>query len=469
MVILAILLPILFGLLLLLGLPRALGVLGAGLSFLLNLYLFLTHPGGTAHPVTLPLLPGVGVYWAFGLDGLSALFFLTIGLTVFLGALVAQVEGRFLGLALLMSGLLLGLFAARDLLVFYLFFEAALIPALLMLLFYGGEGRVRALYTFLLFTLAGSLPMLAAVLAVKVLGGSPTFLLEDLLAHPVGGGAAFWVFLGFALAFAIKTPLFPVHAWLPLFHQENHPSGLADALGTLYKVGVFAFFRFAIPLAPEGFSELQGLLLFLAAISALYGAWVAFSAKDFKTLLAYAGLSHMGVAALGVFSATEEGALGGLYLLAASGVYTGALFLLAGRLYERVGTLEIGPFRGLAQSAPGMAALALFLFLAMVGLPGLSGFPGELMTLLGAYKQSPWLTAMAFLSVIAGAAYALTAFQKVFWEEGTQKTEDLKGAEWPFAALAVAALVLMGVFPGFFVKGLKPLAEAFAKILGGGA
>ncbi|MFN3368148.1 MAG: NuoM family protein, partial [Thermus sp.] len=348
MVVLAILLPILFGLLLLLGLPRALGVLGGALSFLLNLYLFLTHPGGVAHGVQAPLLPGAGVYWAFGLDGLSALFFLTIGLTVFLGALVAQVEGRFLGLALLMSGLLLGLFAARDLLVFYLFFEAALIPALLMLFFYGGEGRIRAIYTFLLFTLAGSLPMLAAILAVKALGGSPTFLLEDLLAHPVGGSVAFWVFLGFALAFAVKTPLFPVHAWLPLFHQENHPSGLADALGTLYKVGVFAFFRFAIPLAPGGFAELQGLLLFLAAISALYGAWVAFSARDFKTLLAYAGISHMGVAALGVFSGTPEGALGGLYLLAASGVYTGGLFLLAGRLYERLHTLEIGRFRGLA-------------------------------------------------------------------------------------------------------------------------
>ncbi|WP_038039965.1 complex I subunit 4 family protein [Thermus tengchongensis] len=469
MVVLAILLPILFGLLLLLGLPRALGVLGAGLSFLMNLYLFLTHPGGVAHGVQAPLLPGAGVYWAFALDGLSALFFLTIGLTVFLGALVAKVEGRFLGLALLMSGLLLGLFAARDLLVFYLFFEAALIPALLMLLFYGGERRLRAIYTFLLFTLAGSLPMLAAILAVKALGGSPTFLLEDLLAHPVKGPAAFWVFLGFALAFAIKTPLFPVHAWLPLFHQENHPSGLADALGTLYKVGVFAFFRFAIPLAPEGFYELQGLLLFLAAISALYGAWVAFSAKDFKTLLAYAGVSHMGVAALGVFSGTPEGALGGLYLLAASGVYTGGLFLLAGRLYERLHTLEIGRYRGLAASAPGLAALALFLFLAMVGLPGLSGFPGELMTLLGAYKASPWLTAIAFLSVIAGAAYALTAFQKVFWEEGQREAEDLKGAEWPFAALTVAALVLMGVFPGFFIKGLQPLAEAFARILGGGA
>ncbi|AEV15791.1 NADH-quinone oxidoreductase subunit 13 [Thermus sp. CCB_US3_UF1] len=469
MVVLAILLPILFGILLLLGLPRVLGLLGAGLGFLLNLYLFLTHPGGVAHGVELPLLPGAGVYWAFGLDGLSALFFLTLGLTVFLGALVARVEGRFLGLALLMEGLLLGLFAARDLVVFYLFFEAALIPALLMLLLYGGAGRVRALYTFLLFTLAGSLPMLAAILAVKVLGGSPTFLLSDLLAHPVKGSAAFWVFLGFALAFAIKTPLFPLHAWLPLFHQENHPSGLADALGTLYKVGVFAFFRFAIPLAPEGFAELQGLLLLLAALGALYGAWVAFSAQDFKTLLAYAGISHMGVAALGVFSGTEEGALGGLYLLAASGIYTGGLFLLAGRLYERVHTLEIGRYRGLAQSAPGLAALALFLFLAMVGLPGLSGFPGEFLTLLGAYQASPWLTALAFLSVIAGAAYALTAFQRVFWERGDKGVKDLAQEEWPFAFLAVAALVLMGVFPGFFLEGLRPLAEAFAQLLGGGA
>ena len=469
MVILAILLPILFGGLLLLGLPRAWGVLGAGLAFVLNLFLFLNHPGGVAYGVEAPLLPQAGVYWAFGLDGLSALFFLTIGLTVFLGALVARVEGRFLGLALLMEGLLLALFAARDLVVFYLFFEAALIPALLMLLFYGGEGRTRALYTFLLFTLAGSLPMLAAVLAVKALGGSPTFLLQDLLAHPVRGQAAFWVFLGFALAFAIKTPLFPLHAWLPLFHQENHPSGLADALGTLYKVGVFAFFRFAIPLAPEGFAEVQGLLLFLAAISALYGAWLAFAARDFKTLLAYAGLAHMGVAALGVFSGTAEGALGGLYLLAASGVYTGGLFLLLGRLYERTHTLEIGRYRGLAQSAPGMAALALFLFLAMVGLPGLSGFPGEFLALLGAYKASPWLAALAFLSVIASAAYALTAFQKTFWEKENRSVGDLKGAEWGFAALGVLTLVLMGVFPGFFLRGLKPLAEAFARILGGGA
>ncbi len=465
MVVLAVLLPILFGLSLLLGLPRPLGVLGAGLSLFLNLYLFTQPDMG----FQAPLLPEAGVYWAFSLDGASRLFLLTTALTVFLGALVARVEGRFLGLALLMSGLLMGLFAARDLIVFYLFFEAALVPALLMLLLYGGEGRGRAALTFALFTLAGSLPMLAAVLAVKVLSGSPTFLLQDLKAHPLEGGAALWVFLGFALAFAIKTPLFPLHPWLPLFHRENHPSGLADALGTLYKVGVFAFFLWGLPLAPKGSAQLQGLLLFLAALTALYGAWVAFAARDWKTLLAYAGLSHMGLAALGVFSGQPEGAMGGVYLLAASGVYTGGLFLLAGRLYARLGTLEIGPYRGLAKTAPGLAALALFLILAAIGLPGLSGFPGELLTLLGTYKASPGLALLAFLSVIGGAAYALTAFQKVFWEESNRSTEDLKGEEWAFALLSGLGVLAMGLFPNLFLQGLKPLAEALASLLGGGA
>ncbi len=467
MVVGTILLPLAFGLLLLLGLPRGLGILGAFLTFLLSVGLFLLPE--TWEGVRWPLLPEAGVYWALGLDGLSSLLFLTTTLTVLLGSLAARVEGRFLGLALLMEGLLLGLFAAKDLLVFYLFFEAALIPALLMLYLYGGEGRLKALFAFLLFTLAGSLPMLGAILARKVLSGSPTFLLEDLLAHPLGGPASFWVFLGLALAFAVKTPLFPLHAWLPPFHRENHPSGLADALGTLYKVGVFAFFRFAIPLAPEGFQALQGLLLFLAAASALYGAYLAFSAPDFKTLLAYGGLSHMGIAALGVFSGTPEGSLGGLYLLAASGVYTGGLFLLGGWLHGRTGTLGIGAYRGLARSAPGLAALFLLMVLAMIGLPGLAGFPGELLVLLGAYRASPWLAALAFLTVVAAAAYGLTAFQKTFWEEGERAVPDLGGREWAFALLAGLALLALGVFPGAFMAGLRPLAEGLAGILGGGA
>jgi len=472
---LAVFLPALFGLLLLLGAPRALGVLGAAMSLGINLGLFASVADGAGFYEKAPLLKEAGVYYALGLDGVSALLFLSTALVVFLGSL-ARAEGRFLGLALLMSTGLLGLFAARDLVLFYVFFEATLIPSLFMLLLYGGKERIRALYTFALFTLAGSLPMLAAILAVRYLGQAESFLLEDLLKHPIPEAYGAWVFLGFLVAFAVKTPLVPLHAWLPLFHRENHPSGLADAMGTLYKVGIYAFFRYAIPLAPSGFSEWQGVLLLLSAIGAVYGAWVAFSASDWKTLLAYAGVSHMGLAGLGLFSGSPEGVTGALFLLAASAVYTGAFFLFGGLLFERVLTLELGRYRGLAATAPGLSALGLFLTMAMVGLPGLSGFPGELFALLGAYKASPWMTAFGFLAVIGAAAYALTAFQKVFWEEaplaqavGLPKAWDLSGREWLFAGVSVLVLLWMGLFPGYFMQGLTPLAEALVKLLGGGA
>lgn len=470
MVSLAVFLPAFFGLLLLLGAPRAFGALGALGSLGLNLWLFVQVLEGVRFYEKAPLLKEAGVYYALGLDGVSALLFLTTALVVFLGSL-ARVDGRFLGLALLMDTGLLGLFAAQDLVLFYVFFEATLIPALFMLLLYGGKERLRALYTFALFTLAGSLPMLAAILAVRHLGGAKTFLLEDLLNHPIPEAYGPWVFLGFLVAFAVKTPLLPLHAWLPLFHRENHPSGLADAMGTLYKVGVYAFFRYALPLAPSGFAEWQGILLFLSALGAVYGAWVAFSAQDWKTLLAYGGISHMGLAGLGLFSGSPEGVTGALFLLAASSVYTGALFLFGGFLFERVQTLELGRYSGLAATAPGLSALGLFLVMAMVGLPGLSGFPGELFALLGAYKASPWLTAFGFLAVIGAAAYALTAFQKAFWAapSETPASRDLSGSDWLFAGVSVLALLWMGLFPGPFMQGLTPLAEDLVKRLGGGA
>lgn len=470
MVSLAVFLPAFFGLLLLLGAPRTFGALGALGSLGLNLWLFVQVLEGVRFYEKAPLLKEAGVYYALGLDGVSALLFLTTALVVFLGSL-ARVDGRFLGLALLMETGLLGLFAAQDLVLFYFFFEATLIPALFMLLLYGGKERLRALYTFALFTLAGSLPMLAAILAVRYLGGAKTFLLEDLLNHPIPEAYGPWVFLGFLVAFAVKTPLPPLHAWLPLFHRENHPSGLADAMGTLYKVGVYAFFRYALPLAPSGFAEWQGILLSLSALGAVYGAWVAFSAQDWKTLLAYGGISHMGLAGLGLFSGSPEGVTGALFLLAASSVYTGALFLFGGFLFERVQTLELGRYPGLAATAPGLSALGLFLVMAMVGLPGLSGFPGELFALLGAYKASPWLTAFGFLAAVGAAAYALTAFQKAFWAapSETPANRDLSGSDWLFAGVSVLTLLWMGLFPGPFMQGLTPLAEALVKRLGGGA
>ncbi|RIH87610.1 NADH-quinone oxidoreductase subunit 13 [Meiothermus luteus] len=464
-------LPLLAGLALLLwpALGRGFAVLASLASLAVSLYLFVGYPGeGVAYASQTPFLPDAGVYYAVGLDGAGLLLWLAVNLVVLLGVWLADVPVRFLAYALLMQTGLLGIFAAQDLVFFYFFFEASLIPALLMLWFYGGPDRLRAVYTFALFTLVGSLPMLAAIFAVRFISGAESFLYTDLASRPLSGPAATWAFLGFLVAFAVKTPLFPLHAWLPSFHQQNHPSGLADALGTLYKVGIFAFFKWAIPLAPEGFREWQGLLLFLAAFGALYAAWLAFSAPDWKTLLAYAGVSHMGVAALGLFSGTPEGAVGALYLLGASMIYGSAMFLFVGRVYARTGSLETQPVRGLARYAPGLYVLGMFLLMAMIGLPGLSGFPGELMVLLGAYQVAPWLTFLAFLSVIAAAAYALTAFQRLFQETPqAQAVSDMDAREWAFAGVTVGVLLLMGLYPKLFTAHLEPLGRALGALFGG--
>jgi len=464
-------LPLLAGLLLFMvpGLGRAFATLSAAVSLLIAVVLFVGYAGeGAAYASQIPFLPEAGVYYAVGLDGAGLLLWLAVSLVVLLGVWVADVPVRFLALALMMQTGLLGIFAAQDLVLFYAFFEATLIPALLMLWFYGGPDRLRAIYTFALFTLMGSLPMLASIFAVRFLGGAGSFLYSDLVAHPLSGQTAVLAFLGFLIALAVKTPLFPLHAWLPSFHQQNHPSGLADAMGTLYKVGIFALFKWAIPLMPEGFREWQGLLLFLAAFGALYAAWLAFSAPDWKTLLAYAGVSHMGVAALGLFSGNMEGTVGALYLLGASMVYGSAMFLFVGLVYKRTGSLEVLPVRGLAKHTPALYVLGMFLLMAMIGLPGLSGFPGELMVLLGAYQVSPWLTFLAFLAVIAAAAYALTAYQKLFQETPqAQAVPDMDTREWGFAVVAVGVLLLMGLYPKLFTVYLEPLGKAFAALFGG--
>lgn len=473
-------LPLLAGLVLLLfpSLGRGFAVASAAASLVIWLVLFVGYGGGVAYYSQTPFLPELGVYYAVGLDGSGLLLWFAVNLVVLLGVWIAEVPVRFLALCLIMQTGLLGIFAAQDLVLFYVFFEASLIPALLMLWFFGGPDRLRAIYTFAIFSLVGSLPMLAAIFAVRYLGGAESFLFTDLAANPLTGQAATLAFLGFLLALAVKTPLFPLHVWLPSFHQQNHPSGLADAMATLYKVGIFVFFKWAIPLMPEGFQQWQGLLLFLAAFGALYAAWVAFSAPDWKTLLAYAGVSHLGLGALGLFSGNMEGTVGALYLLGASMIYGSALFLFVGLVYKRTGSLEVQPVQGLARQTPALYVLGMFLLMAIIGLPGLSGFPGELMVLLGAYQVSPWLTFVTFLSVIAAAAYALTALQKLFQDTPLRQAPetgqarvvtDLDLREWGFAVLTVGVLLLMGLYPKLFTVYLEPLGRAIEALFGGGA
>ncbi len=462
------LLPFLAGLfgLFLPGLARGLGLVATLASGLIALAALFTP--GVAFYVERPLLEPAGVYFAVGLDGASAALALATSLAVFLALLaVKEVPGRMLALGLLMTAGLLGIFASLDLVLFYFFYEATLIPSLLLLGVYGGANRVRALIKFALFTLAGSLLMLAAILAARYAGGAESFLLRDLLAAPVEGPVAVLAFLAFALAFMVKTPLFPLHVWLPDFHAENHPSGFADVMGTLYKVGVYGFFRFAIPLFPAAFAVLKPYLLLLAAVTALGGAWIAYAQKDYKRLLAYGALSHMGVAALGLFSGTAIGAVGAIFLLAASALYTGGLFLFAGWLHARFGTLELAPTHGLAKHAPALAAFGLFLFLAMVGLPGLAGFPGEFLSALGAWQASPFFTLVAFAAVIAAAAYALTAYQRLFHGPPGKAVADLSGGEWVYATLATLAVVFLGVYPKLLSGPIHEAAKAFVAAIGG--
>lgn len=433
-------------------------------------------------------LPGLGVKYAVSLDGVSLLLSLVTALMVPIGLyyLSTRDDGKlsaFYPLALAMETGILGIYAARDLILFYVFFEATLIPSLFLLGRYGRATRVKALTTMALYTVFGGLLMLVSIIGTKLLSGSPTFLLEDLLrgARQIPEWQQVWLFLGFLTAFAVKTPLFPLHAWLPEFHAQNHPSGVADLMGTLYKVGGYGLFRFAVPLFPDVANNYQWIWMLLAAFTALYGAWIAFAQTDFKRLLAYSGISHMGLVALGVFSLHPSGASGAMLLLAFQGIYSSGLFLVVGMLERRFialeggieskekaldRALEIGRVRGLAASAPAFAGVALLLWFASIGVPGLAGFIGEFGILLGAYQANPWIAALAVTTVIASAAFALTAYQKTWYEEATHAVPDLTRREWTVLVPIVALVVLFGVYSAPALELIKPVvAQQFGIVL----
>ena len=461
-------LPLVAGMLLL-ALPKAARARIGALTGLVNLGLgaYLWVASGKT-PFIAEWLPQFGIQYAVQLKGASLLLALVTSLMVPIGLyyLSTREDGRkfggFASLTLAMTTGLLGIFAARDLMLFYVFFEATLLPSLFLLGRYGRAARVPALTTMALYTVLSGLLMLAAIIATKLLGGSPTFLLEDLQkgAATLPFGTQAWLFAGFLVAFAVKTPLFPLHNWLPEFHAQNHSSGVADLMGTLYKVGGYGLFAFAIPIFPAVAASWQLPLMLLSAFTAVYGAWIAFASKDFKRLLAYSGLSHMGLVALGVFSLNPVGMAGAMYLLAFQGVYSSALFLIVGMLETRFKAalelgdgeraleevMTVGRIRGIAASAPAFAGVALTVWFASIGVPGLAGFIGEFSVLLGAYQSQPWAAALGTATVIASAAFALYAYQRTWYEKPTHSVPDLQLREWLVLAPVLVVIVLFGVY-----------------------
>jgi NADH-quinone oxidoreductase subunit M len=418
-------------------------------------------------------LPNIGASWYVGIDGISLLL---IALTVFLTPLVLisamdtvhhKIKGYLVSM-LMLEATMLGALVAIDLLLFYVFWELMLVPMFLIIGVWGGERRVYASIKFLLFTMVGSLPMLAAILylvyAHTQAAGSPSFALTDLYGTAMPPAASMLCFLAFFLAFAVKVPMFPLHTWLPDAHVEAPTGGSVILAGVLLKMGTYGFLRFLIPLFPNAMAESAYWIAVLAVIGIVYGALVAMVQPDMKKLVAYSSVSHLGFVMLGVASLNTPGMEGAVYQMLNHGVSTGALFLLVGIVYERRHTRLISEYGGLWKQLPVYAVCFLVIMLSSIGLPGLNGFVGEFLILLGGFRFDVVLGVVAASGVVLGAAYMLWMYQRVMFGEVTveknRSLTDMTGREIAVVAPLIALAVIMGVYPKPFFDVMRTSVAA---------
>jgi NADH-quinone oxidoreductase subunit M len=423
-------------------------------------------------------LPGLGISYSLGIDGISlwlvmlTTFLMPVAVLGSWNAVENKERGFFLLLLALESGML-GAFVALDIFLFYTFWEAMLIPMYFLIGIWGGKERIYAAMKFFLYTMVGSLLMLVAIFYLayqhKVQFGTySTAILELYKVHLSGGtftSPQSILFLAFALAFAIKVPLFPLHTWLPDAHVQAPTAGSVILAAVLLKMGGYGFIRFAFPLFPAGVAYFQFPFMILGAIAIVYGAWVATVQPDVKKLVAYSSVSHMGYVILGLFSLNAIAATGSIYQMLNHGVSTGALFLLVGMIYERRHTREITAFGGITKVMPIFAVVFLIVTLSSVALPGTNGFIGEFLILLGSWKTNPGLTAIGTLGVIFGAVYMLWMFQRVMFgpvtHEENKKLKDLSFRELVVMAPLLIAIFAMGIYPNFFFDKMETSINRF--------
>ena len=420
-----------------------------------------------------PWVQSLGIEYFLGVDGISSLLIL---LTTFLSAIsilssfsaiTERVKTYYATLLVLETGMI-GVFAALDLVLFYVFWEAVLIPMYLLIGVWGGPRRVYAAVKFILYTVAGSLLMLVAILylyfAHHAATGEFTFDLLRLYDTPLGRTAQLWLFGAFALAFAIKVPMFPFHTWLPDAHVEAPTAGSVILAGVLLKMGTYGFVRFAMPLFPEATLAFAPGIVLLSVIGIIYGALVAMVQPDIKKLVAYSSVSHLGFVMLGVFALNTQGLQGGILQMINHGLSTGALFLAVGMIYERRHTREIAEFGGLAERLPWFAAIFLIICLSSLGLPGLNGFVGEFLILLGAFRVDPTVAAVSATGVILAAIYLLWMYQRVMFgpvtNEKNRGLRDLSPREFWTLAPVIALIVWIGVYPNPLLRRLDTSVAA---------
>ena len=488
-------LPLAVGLLLLVAgarLPdqawRWAGLAATVATFLLSLGLwqgFDPAQGGYQFVRHVPWLPAWGIHWFVGIDGMSLLLVL---LTTFLMPLVLlgswndvqRAVKPFVFFNLALETGMLGAFVSLNLFQFYVFWEVMLIPMYFIIGIWGGPRRVYAAVKFFLFTMAGSLPMLVAILALYVVhagqfgaytfdlitppGGTAPGLLATLVPVAAGEGVPWWqtqpwLFAAFALAFAVKVPVVPLHTWLPDAHVEAPTAGSVVLAGVLLKMGTYGFVRFALPLFPVAAERFAPLIFTLAVIGILYGALIAMVQSDIKKLVAYSSVAHLGFVMLGMFALNEEGLQGSILQMVNHGLSTGALFLLVGMIYERRHTRLIGEFGGIAKPMPAFAALFVIVTMSSIGLPALNGFVGEFLILVGAFLASPWFAVPAAFGVVLSAVYLLWMVKRVFFGPCDNPENmgllDLDLREKAILVALLVPIVWIGVHPNPFLTRLE--------------
>ncbi|MDD0812668.1 NADH-quinone oxidoreductase subunit M [Curvibacter sp. RS43] len=395
------------------------------------------------------------IHYHLGLDGISFWFvpltaFITLIVVIAGWEVITERVNQYMGAFLILSGLMIGVFTALDGMLFYVFFEATLIPMYLIIGIWGGPNKIYAAFKFFLYTLMGSLLTLVALIYLySASGGSFDILTWHKL--PLSSTAQTLLFFAFFAAFAVKVPMWPVHTWLPDVHVEAPTGGSAVLAAIMLKLGAYGFLRFSMPIAPDASREWAWLIIGLSLTAVIYVGLVAMVQKDMKKLVAYSSVAHMGFVTLGFFIFNDLGVAGGLVQMIAHGFVSGAMFLSIGVLYDRVHSREIASYGGVVNTMPKFAAFALLFSMANCGLPGTAGFVGEWMVILGAVKANFWLGMLSATALIFGAAYTLWMFKRVYLgpvtNDDVRELKDINAREFLIMALLAAAVLYMGLYP----------------------
>lgn len=452
-------------------------------TFVLSLGLWLKWDSATVDAAGFKFVEHVGWFkdmnidYYVGLDGISLFMVL---LTTFLmpicilaswGAIKHRVR-EFMMAFLLLESLVIGVFCALDLVLFYLFFEAVLIPMYVIIGIWGGNNRVYAAYKFFLYTLAGSVLMLVAILYLYGQFGHTNIPLMMQNASTLGLDVQKWLWLAMFASFAVKVPMWPVHTWLPDAHVQAPTSGSVILAGILLKMGAYGYLRFSLPMLPEASAYFAPLVFGLSIVAVIYTSLVALMQDDMKKLIAYSSVAHMGFVTVGIFALNQQGIEGAIVQMISHGLVSGALFLCVGVVYDRMHTREIAHYGGLVKRMPLYAAVFMFFTMASVGLPGTSGFVGEFLVMVGAYKASTWVAFLTATGVVLGATYALWLYRRVVFGELTRnelkKILDLTPREIAMFVPIIFMVLWLGIYPKPFLDAMHPAVEKLVAQTNGG-